>query len=84
MDKDLLRFYKEYRITDYKGYRFVTYENIKAVSHRRYMIAVYKDSKKMGEVDTDNEKTALKSIKERIDKTEYKGGLVDFIKPETL
>lgn len=79
MKEELYHYYESKRIKDYKGYRLVTYENTKSTSLKKYAIVVYRDNKNVGTIEADNEKLALTSIKERIDKAESRGGRLDYL-----
>ena len=81
MDDELKVFYRNKKIIDYSGYNIVIFENTTVSTIPKYLISIFSGSKKIGEIETDNDSAAIRLIKTRIDKSEADGAQLVFIKP---
>lgn len=82
MDESLLPYYQVKKIIDYCGYQIAVYQNKTSLPNiSKFVISIFIDKKKIGEVETDNDADGINKIKSHIDRSEADGSKLVFFKP---
>ncbi len=81
MIDELSKFYHNKRTFIYSGYQIGIYENTIVKTISKYVIVVFSNNKKIGELETYNEREGLNTIKARIDQADERGARLVFLNP---
>jgi len=73
-------FFEFKKIHEYCGYKIVVYQSKIIIKGNRFLITVFNNKERIGRMETNNDIQAVKQIKARIDKSEERGGRLEFIK----